>query len=788
MRRLLKFAAVGLGAVLGLAVVVLAGAFLYLRSSLPESEGEMRMAGPAAQITLARDVDGIPYITAESERDAAFALGFAHAGDRLFQMELTRRLGAGRLAEIVGQRGLVSDRFMRTLGLYALAEGNYQRLPPPLRAVFDAYAEGVNAYVAHHSGALAPELAVMGLIGVRFEPWRPADSLVWGRLMGMSLTHGWRDQLLHARLLQRLPAEQIRLLLDHQPDGPEVPLAEIADPALLERLLAAIPEAARPRLASNIWILAGTRTATGKPLLANDPHLGFQLPNLWYLARIATPETTLVGSTVPGVPLMVLGHNGRIAWGMTTTSGDTSDVFAEETLPDDANAYRTPDGTKRFSVREEVIHVRGGGEEHLRVRVSRHGPIISDLAARAGEPRGAAIALAHPVLAEDDHSVEAIYRLNHAGTWEEFRASMALFDAPEQNVGYAGPDGIGLIVAGRVPVRRDVRPWQAADGAGPGGDWIGWLAFDELPMAQNPSSGRIVNANNAVVDASYPHYLGRDFDAPYRARRIAAMLEKSERVSTADMARLQMDATSTMALDVLPLMLSVVERTPATAGILDRLARWDGGLARDRSEPLIFTAWWRRLLRRLYAEALGEFADEVTPLPAVVKRTLAGTTPWCGGQAPPERASCGRLAAQALAEAIAELGTAHGEDQEDWHWGDAHAARFVHPILGRLPVIGGFFRFHIATSGDNWTVNRGTTRLNDPNDPYGHVHGAGVRAVYDLADLDRSLFSMALGESGNPFSPHFADMLTRWRNGVPVTIGRGPRQPAAVLRLIPSSQ
>jgi penicillin amidase len=481
---------------------------------------------------------------------------------------------------------------------------------------------------------------------------------------------------------------------------------------------------------------------------------------------------------------MVLGHNGRIAWGMTTTGGDTSDVFVERSLPGDPDRYRAAEGEERFASREETIQVKGGAPVTLRVRTSRHGPVISDILPRAGEPASQAIALAHPALAEDDHTVDALYRVNHARSWEEFKSALALFDAPEQNVGYAGPDGIGLIAAGRVP-RRTARPAVPIDGTTGEYDWQGWIPFEDLPMAHDPPSGRIVNANNAVIDESYPYFLGRDFDAPYRARRIAGWIESKDKLSPLDMAALQHDARSTMAEDLLPAMLATIEARPDLGPVLYALASWDGSVVRSRPEPLIFTAWWRELTRALFADTLAGFADEVVPMPAVVKRALAGGTTWCGARAPASRGSCAALVADALERALIQLRLSFGPDFAAWEWGRVHSARFVHPILGRVPVIGGFFRFEIPTDGDNWTVSRGTTRLSDPADPYGHVHGAGVRAVYDLADLDRSLFSMALGESGNPFSSHFADLLVRWRDGPSIMIPREPRRPTRTLSLTP---
>jgi penicillin amidase len=760
------------GAICALLLLAVAGVTGALWLGLPRIDGEMHMAGLKAPVTVTRDRRGIPYIKAASEEDAAYALGVVHAQDRFAQMEMMRRLVSGRLAEVVGPAALESDRFMRILGLARLAEGSVTQLSAEAQALLAAYAEGVNAALGAQL-VQSPELIFMG---AALEPWRPSDSLLWHRLMALQLTGNWRDELSRAALSRKLTPEQLRDLYDRTADGAHVPLAAAIDPEAARRLLAAIPDEARPRTASNIWLLAGSRSDSGKPLLANDPHLSLTMPNLWYLARIETPSGLRVGATAPGVPFTVLGHNGRIAWGLTTTHGDTADLMALPLSGEDG--YMTADGPAKFTLRPETIRIRGAAPVEIVVRDSRFGPIVSDSRRDMAAP-GHAVALLSTSLAPDDRTAEALWRLTNAGTVAEAQAVLAAdFHSPQQNVGIADTEGhIGLFVSGRVPVRD-------GDGWMPGtGGWSGWRAPAPDLAVIDPPSGRIVNANNTPVPDPLAHGLGQDFDAPYRARRIDERLAGVQ--SAADMAALQSDAVSTMARDALPVLLRLTPRTEANAAALDRLAAWNFDMRRERPEPLIFTAWWRHLLRALYADEMGDSWGDMQPRPGVVLRSLTLHTQWCDDIRTPAAETCAQRLDSSLAEALAELRGRHGESLDKWRWGEVHRARLTHPIFGRVPYLASLFRVQVPTDGDNWTVNRAQSRLLDDRDPYGNVHGAGYRAVYDLARLDDSLFQSSLGQSAHRLSPHFSDLAQRWADGAPFTIGATPERPTGTLTLRP---
>ncbi len=755
-----------------LAVAVVGGAYLLLESARPQTEGTIELAGPSAPVSILRDRYGIPRIAARNERDAYFALGYVHAQDRFFQMEFMRRLGAGRLSEVVGSSTLSIDRWMRVLGLYRLAEASLNRLSPQVVDGLEAYADGVNAYLDSHFGLVSVELAIMLTVP---EKWRPADSLVWGRLMGMRLSGNSHAETLRARLSDLLPPERVdELWPDIARDAPPT-ISALGRAGRFPSLFADWPAAIAPVTASNVWAVSGSQTASGRPILANDPHLGYRAPGLWYLARIETPGLTLVGATVPGVPMTILGHNGSIAWGLTTTDSDTQDLFLERVDPLDPNRYLTPEGSLPFGMRVERIGVRGGEDATLVVRSTRHGPVISDVDEKAAGIAGSGhvVALAAAALREDDMTGEAVWRLNRARGWEDFNAALASFHAPHQNVVYADTAGnIGIVAPGRVPIRRAGDGLYPVPGWTGEHDWTGFIPYPELPRLFNPASGRIVNANHPVVGPDYPYRLGHGDTPHYRATRIHALLDSGGSRTPAGAGAMQNDSVSLAARELLPEMLRVVRETDPRSGAVGRLRAWDGTMDRRRAEPLIFVAWLRALNRRLYGDETGEVFEDMWRLrPVFVRRTLERGAAWCDDVATPARETCGEIVGAALDDALSELRARFGDDLADWRWGDAHYAHFRHPVFGWLPVIERIADIRVPADGGAFTVNRGQHRSARDDAPYASVHGAGYRAVYDLSDLDRSLFIQATGQSGHLTSPHYRDLTPLWRDGVFLTLG-----------------
>ncbi len=797
-----------LSGVLVIAIVLGAAAgFAWLRGSLPDLDGERLVAGLEAPAEVLRDADGIVTIRAASEADAARALGYAHAQDRLFQMDMTRRTAAGRLSEVLGVRTLAFDKLMRGLGLYRLAEANLALLSDPARSNLEAYAEGVNAFLTQSDLRLPPEF-----LALRYEPepWRPADSLAWGRLMALQLSGNWRHELRRLELAERLTPEQIAFLWPAYPeDGPVTVASRATDskraaatpavdpPVRLARPAGSggpidpasvIPWTWAPKSASNVWILAGDKTASGKPILANDPHLGLNAPGQWYLTRIETPETTLAGVTAPGIPFLALGHNGHVAWGFTTTHADTQDLFLERESRGKPGHYDTPEGPRPFETREEIIKVRDAEPQVLTLRSTRHGPVFSDLRAELAEalPEGHVLALSWTALRADDRTGEALYRLNHARNWPDFEAALAQWHSPVQNVAYADTTGeIGFVVAGRIPQRASGDGRAVVPGWSGVYDWLGEIPFAGLPRERNPGSGRLVNANNRVAGPGYTHLIAADWPDPHRAVRIEAALDGDAEITVTASEMLQQDVLSEGTARLLPLMLEKLRMDDADVGVFHaRLSDWDHRMARDRPEPLMFATWVAATAKRILEDELGEdLSRHWLSDYDLLADILVQDNSWCDDVRTADSETCGVQVTRARDGALAELRERFGGDPGDWRWGQAHVARFHHPLLRHVPLAERLFGFPVETDGGSYTVNRGGARFDTvPERRFEHVHGPGFRAVYDLSDLNNSRFMIATGQSGNPLSPLYGSLAERWRDGAYVKLV-GPEK-AATDRLV----
>tara|TARA_R110000787_G_scaffold119616_11_gene230544 strand:- start:591 stop:2921 length:2331 start_codon:yes stop_codon:yes gene_type:complete len=757
-----------------------AGAYLWLQTSLPTIDGTLAFDGLEKPVTVTRDRDGVPHVKAASERDAYFALGVTHAQDRLWQMDFQRRLGQGRLSEVLGTPTLATDRYMRTLGLYRLAEKSFRHLTPETQNALQAYSDGVNAWLKTRSDAWWQAWPIeFYLLRYRPEPWRPADSLVWGRTMGLFLSRNWQEEMLRAKIVRALGKDALDTLLPPYPDSAPVSYASLIGNPLAEGS------------ASNGWVLDGTRTTSGKPLLANDPHLRFRAPGLWYLARVSAPGLDVTGATVPGMPFTVLGHNRDIAWGFTSAETDVQDLFIETLLPDDSTRYATPDGPVPFAQREERIPLRGGDEQVFTVRETRHGPVVSDL-----DPEIAALARKDEVVAlsaasllPDDRTADALYALNRAGNWQDFREALRNWHSPHQNIFMATRTGeTGMISPARIPIRRSGHGDVPSPGADGLHDWTGFIPFERLPQVRNPAGGTIVNANNQLVrPAGSSDWLGRNRTPGYRAARIEEILGSAARHDIDAMTRLQMDSVSPMARDLLPLMAETAPIAGRDRRALALLDGWDGGMLRDRPQPLIFAAWLAALKKAIFADELGELYAAFSGFRTQpVKRALTVEPRWCDNTATKEAESCKDILARALNDAMTSLARQYGDDPAAWRWGDAHQARLDHPVLGRVPVLGTLFNVRLPVDGGSYTVNRAHMRPDSSRAPFAAVHGAGLRAAYDLSELAGSRFMVAPGQSGNLLSPHYGDMAVRWRDGGFVMPGRSAI--SATVTLVPASR
>ena len=874
---------VALGLVI-LAAAAVASGYLWLRGSLPQVDGERAAYGLAAPAEVVRDRHGIPHILARSEDDALFALGYVHAQDRLWQMEMNRRIGAGRLAEVLGAPALGTDRLLRVLGLYRRATATLAHIAPAARRRLDAYVNGVNAWLETRTGPLPPEFLILGF---EPEPWTAADTAVWAKVMALDLGREWTRDLMRLRMSDSLAAERILdfytpyhedkprgvLLPGHAassapghdrpapgasyealPDAKGTPSSgresslPTSEPgreqSLFDRARNVLPdrpgfglsstrgatpaEPSRQPLAaegdrarrafpdrewahfplrsrggypgSNSWVVSGARSKTGKPLLANDPHLGLTAPSVWYFAHLSWPGGDVVGATFPGMPIVVLGHNGRVAWGFTNTGADTQDLFLEKLDPENPARYLTPDGYRPFEVHHEVIRVKDGDDEVLRVRETRHGPVLDDASAAAADaaPPGHVFALAWTTLRDDDRTVEAGLGFPHARDWTSFVANLEKFHSPPQNISYADVDGnIGFVVGGRIPIRpgpradRGTTPDPGADpetrtdparsragtvprpGWSAEHDWRGFVPFDALPRAHNPPGGAVVTANHPVTAADYPYPLTFEWAAGYRAERIMEQLAARPRHDVHSFRSLQQDRVSLFARALLPRL----RRVPLASGgaPLARRARalletWDGDMDPERPEPLVFNAWIWEFARLATADELGSVQREAWGRKgAFVQRILEKREVWCDDVGTGRTETCDDLLARALERAVGRIAERHGDDPAAWRWGEEHVALAEHRPLASSPLAP-LFNLRGPAPGSSYAVNAFEFSPLERERPFASTHGPSLRAVYDLADLDGSLFIHSTGQSGNVLSPFYDHFEERWRNGEYVTI------------------
>ncbi len=614
------------------------------------------------------------------------------------------------------------------------------------------------------------------MLGVKPEPFTAADVIGWAKMMSWDLSGNWSDELLRARLIAKLrpqdPQKLVTTLWPGYPkDGPVVlpDFTALYDRLPLDALAAASPPPSPPGLGSNDWVVSGAHTASGKPLLANDPHLELDAPSLWYLAQISAPGLDVIGGTLPGTPAVLLGRNDRIAWGFTNTGPDTQDLFIEKVDPSDPTRYLTPSGSAPFGTRREVIHVKGKDDVVLNVRTTRHGPVISDVASSAAQVAkehggNVVLAMQWTALEPDDTTIQAVMKMNTAQNWDQFKAALRDFVTPEQNIVYADVDGnIGYYAPGRIPIRKSGDGTVPVPGWTGAYDWVGTVPFDALPHTFNPPTGQVVTANNKVVPDGYPYYLTRDWTVPYRADRIKALLADSPKATVDTMERIQSDQTSLMARTFLPTLRSVTPASDLERKAQAQLVGWEGDMARDRAAPLIFAAWYRAFSKRVYADEMGTLFDAYYGFhPRFLEDVLTRDPSWCDDVRTPGVETCKQQAAAAFQDAVGQLAKSYGKDPSRWRWGAAHQARSAHQVFTNTPLRS-LFDLRIPNGGGAYTVDVGRYDMGAKR-PFEQIVGPGYRAVYDLSQGSTSHFIQTTGQSGNALSRHYRDFLRRWRD------------------------
>ncbi len=754
-------------------ILLLVAGVIYLRTGLPRMGGTFLFPDLNASVEIIRDHYGIPHIYAQSDEAAYFALGFVHAQDRLWQMEFQRRLGAGRLAEVVGKGAINFDKFFRTLSVYHYAEASFKNLDEETQNTLNAYTRGVNAYLKNRLGPLPPEFLIFRH---KPEPWQPADSLVWLKMMAWDLSNNWDDEVLRARLVGVLSDEEINQLFAPYPnDGPTIlpDFQALYKDLSLDKLWASSPKPLPPGAGSNVWVVSGEKTATGKPILANDPHLSLQAPSVWYFAHLKTPNFEAIGATLPGLPATVLGHNNFVAWGFANVPADNQDLFIERIDPLDSNSYLTPNGSAPFKIRHEVIEVKGQDSIILEVRESSHGPIISDA---SDDPTPIlqdanrvtnrefehVMAFAWTTLREDDLTLQASLGLLKAKNVAEFTSSLSNLHSPHLNIVYADVNGdIGYYAPARVPLRANSNGLVPVPGWTGEYDWQGFIPFEELPHTINPVSGQIVSANHKIVTDSYPYYISSEWAEPYRAKRIEEMLASIAKHTPESFEHIQADQVSLMARDFLPFLLEASPKNPEQAEILAKLQAWDGRMLSGLAEPLIFYTWYQNFSRLVYADELGEelFNDTWGLRPIFLQGVFKTYPKWCNDVSTFTEESCKDIAEQAFNEALEKLKAEHSNDISNWQWSKSHRVKHAHNVFSTTPLQY-IFDINKVNGGDAFTINVG--RFDIEGESFTQTHGPTLRAVYDLANLDNSRFIQATGQSGHPLSLNYRNFTRKW--------------------------
>lgn len=871
-RSLIGFAAI----VVVLVVAAAVFGHTYVRRALPTVSGELRLPGLHGKVEVLRDEHGIPQLYGDSVTDLMRAQGYVHAQDRFFEMDLRRHVTAGRLSELVGAAGFESDRVIRTMGWRQVAEAELPLLQPRTRQYLQSYADGVNEWIRTHSGANASlEYGILGLEhpGYSIEDWTPVDSLAWLKAMAWDLRGDYDDELTRARLSGRMTQAQILQLypapdLAERPpildpsewrpavprsltrsalpaafaatppsatdDGPTVmdaawpeqaesPRAHAAFDSTAQALAALPPLLGRGEgIGSNSWVVSGAHTTTGKPILANDPHLGIGIPGIWYQVglhcRTLSPSCDLdvSGFSFAGMPGVVIGHTQRIAWGFTNLGPDVTD-FALEVVNDNGE-YLIDGAWKPVRTRTETIKVAGAADRQITVRSTGGGPILSDVlpgvadaGSRAPVPgadntaggSGYAVSLRWTGLAPMK-TADALIGFNLATTFDEFRAAAKDFAVPAQNLVYADVDGhIGYQTPGAIPIRNPAIGTIPGFWPVPGWDsryaWRGYVPFEQLPFAVDPKDGVVVAANQTVSASARP-FLTTEWDQGYRSTRIAELVAAKPKLSVADMAAIQLDTRNEFAPELVKVLLSVdLEGDGFTGSARDLLRDWDftnPAEGKASAAAAYFNAVWANLLENVHD-------DEV---PADLRATGGGrwfavmsnllqnpkSAWWDDKQTASITEGRDEILRRSLVEARLELTRTLGKNPQDWRWGALHRLDLVHKVLGgeSVPRV---FRWMFNDTG---TMVGGGSSIVDAtswraNEGFGVTSAPSMRMVVDLADLDASTWVQLTGNSGHAFSPHYTDQLEAWARGDQFPWPSSPKAVRAAtedtLVLVPSS-
>ena len=796
--------------------LLIAGVFLiyYLASqSLPEYEKTVGLPGVIEPTEIIRDTFNVPHIVAARDEDVFFGLGYAHAQDRLWQIMLMRRTAQGRLSEIFGAETLQTDKLLRRLDLYSLAQTSVAAQSSDARRALKAYAEGVNARIYEiNRDALGRGAPEMFIFPTDVSPWRPADSLAILKLMSVQLSGHLANEVLRAKTSLKL--NNADRLSDIMPDAPGQVIADLEQysaviPALGGTALTAQSQtwddlspfpSVKMAGASNVFAAAPFRAAAGGTLLANDPHLGLTAPTIWYLAHLELSSGGVIGATIPGIPIVLSGRSAMLGWGLTSSYLDDQDLLIEELDPERPEYYRAPEGYKKFLSRETIINIKDHPPVTITLRWSDNGPILPGTHYGIAEitPKGHVAALSWTALGGADPSFTAGFNLMGAQNVLQALALLENYQSPSENIILADSDQIVMKTIGLMPLRAASHQTQGrmpSLGWRTENRWQGQIEYARNPEFTNPAGGILGNTNNKVSSGEFPEHMSFDWGDSQRIQRWKRLMQGRKVHTRESFIEAQLDTVSFTARALLPLIGSdlwftsqaapqgTLARNRKTA--LDLLAEWNGEMNEHMPEPLIFSAWMRALQNRLIRDELGPLADKFAHMEPLfierVFRNINGAAQWCDVIQSAKQETCDEISRLALDDALVWLAEKYGSNMEAVRWGEAHQALHRHATLGRVPLLSYFVNIYQPTSGGDNTLLRGKTSGAEP-EPFFNVHAAGYRGVYDFADPDSSVFVTATGQSGHFLSRHYDDLGQLWRRGeyIPMSLDIDLARAAAV--------
>jgi penicillin G amidase len=783
------------GIILTLIVLFLIGGFILyniLKSSLPEYEGTITSAAITNEIEIFRDSLGIPYILAQNEEDASFALGYVHAQDRLFTMDLTRRAAEGRLSEVLGSATLPFDKMFRTVGIRNTAEMLIKKIDPKGLALITAYSAGVNQYILDAKGKYPVEFDVLGYDP---EEWTPIHSIAVVRMMAWELNISWWVDFAVTQILQKVGEEKAREILPNYPENaPTVIPPELKKYPRLTSDLIKTSRAFRSffgmtgtHLGSNNWVVNGNLSASGKPIIANDTHLAFSAPSRWYTAVIKGGGWNAAGATLPGVPGVVLGKNDHISWAITNIMADDADFYIES-LDSTAKSYLFNGKWEKLKLRKEIIKVKDSIDVEFEVKSTHRGPIVSETHPYTIlYPDNKAVT---PVVSMrwmgHDFSDEflAFYKINTARNWDEFKAAFPSLALPGQNFAYSDIQGnIGYVFGGRLPLRGSTSPTMIFDGTTEKYDWKGYVPQKELPVLFNPPAQFIASANNKILK-TFPYYITNMWEPPSRYIRIVELLSSRSSHSVQDYFNYQMDVVSPYAAEVTPHLLAAFEGVQVTDTNLSQslylLEKWDFSMNQYSQIPSIYQVFYSKLLENIYKDELGHdlfneflFVANV-PFRSILDILNKPQNSWWNNINTPEQETKEIILRQSLSDALSYLENRFGKDLKAWQWGKMHKVVFKHPFGGVSSIVDKFVNIGpYELGGDGTTIFNTEYSFNEGieafprfnHEPYENDLGPVVRFVFDWAEPDKFYFILSTGQSGNIMSPHYKDMVELWLNG-----------------------